>query len=278
MTLKLRLGLAMVAGVALGLGGGVAQVQAQVPYSVVAPPSPGQSFCAGGMCQGWSLSQTRSWRRGDGRAFRILIIGDSLTQSGWIGQAMQTQLQATGRGIQVTSRGEQGADTRFLGTLGDAEISAMLEAVQPDLVILAYGVNDGFRPDIDRQGFEDVLTGQVQRMRRLAPNTDLMIAGAPDGLGRGRGNLCAGSEFGAPYALAMVRDVQRRVAARQGVAFWDWYGRMGGSCSAERLASVPPGWGVEPLMRPDRVHFTASGAAWIGRMLAEDLLSAGEAR
>ena len=75
-----------------------------------------------------------------------------------------------------------------------------------------------------------------------------------------------------PPSLAVVRDVQRRVASETGVAFWDWYGRMGGDCSAERLATAP-----EPYMRPDRVHFTSEGADWIGGMLSHDLMAAYDA-
>ena len=67
----------------------------------------------------------------------------------------------------------------------------------------------------------------------------------------------------------MVRDVQRRVSAELGVAFWDWQGRMGGACSADRLATM-----AEPLMRGDRVHFTSEGSDWIGGILADDLLAA----
>ena len=75
-----------------------------------------------------------------------------------------------------------------------------------------------------------------------------------------------------PPALAVVRDVQRRVAADLGVAFWDWHGRMGGDCSSDRLAL-----GTEPLMRGDRVHFTGAGGDWIGGILAGDLMAAYEA-
>ena len=57
-----------------------------------------------------------------------------------------------------------------------------------------------------------------------------------------------------------------------GVAFWDWHGRMGGDCSADRLALR-----AEPLMRGDRVHFTSAGADWIGGVLAGDLLAAYDA-
>lgn len=251
------------------------QAQAQVPYTALAPPAVGASLCDRGICQAWALSRSRGQVTGRARPLQVLMIGDSLTQSGWIGQALQARLQAAGRAALVTSRGEQGADTRFLAGLGDRELTAMMAAVQPDLIIVAYGVNDGFRPDLERRAFEALLTDQVQRLRRLAPSSDLLILGAPEGLAKGKGSPCGASGYGSPWALPVVRDVQRQVAAQQGVAFWDWYGRMGGRCSAERLASQPLGWGAEPLMRGDRVHFSATGAAWIGRMLADDLLASG---
>ena len=97
----------------------------------------------------------------------------------------------------------------------------------------------------------------------------VLILGAPEGLKPGTGGPCGGRS--APEALAVVRDVQRRVAGETGVAFWDWYGRMGGDCSAERLATSP-----EPYMRPDRVHFTSQGAEWIGGVLSDDLMRAYE--
>ncbi|MBU2126240.1 MAG: SGNH/GDSL hydrolase family protein, partial [Alphaproteobacteria bacterium] len=75
-----------------------------------------------------------------------------------------------------------------------------------------------------------------------------------------------------PPSLAVVRDVQRRVAADMGVAFWDWHGRMGGDCSADRLAMRD-----EPFMLRDRVHFTSVGADWLGGMLHADLMTAYDA-
>ena len=69
--------------------------------------------------------------------------------------------------------------------------------------------------------------------------------------------------------LSVVRDVQHRVAAEMGVAFWDWRGRMGGECSAFALTQ-----GDAPLMRGDHVHFTSAGGDWIGSLLAADILAA----
>ena len=90
------------------------------------------------------------------------------------------------------------------------------------------------------------------------------------GLG-GTGGCGADGSRRAPTSLAVVRDVQRRVADEAGVAYWDWQGRMGGDCSAERLATM-----AEPYMRPDRVHFTSIGADWIGGVLSDDLTGAYE--
>ena len=110
-------------------------------------------------------------------------------------------------------------------------------------------------------------------MRRLAPAATLMLMGAPDALRNGVPNGCsADGRRAPPPSLAVVRDVQRRVAADMGVAFWDWHGRMGGDCSADRLATMG-----EPHMRGDRVHFTSVGADWIGGLLSADLMTAYDA-
>jgi hypothetical protein len=73
--------------------------------------------------------------------------------------------------------------------------------------------------------------------------------------------------------LSVVRDVQHRVAASTGVAFWDWRGRMGGDCSAHALTL-----GEAPLMRGDHVHFTGAGGDWIGSLLFADFVAAHDLR
>jgi hypothetical protein len=74
-----------------------------------------------------------------------------------------------------------------------------------------------------------------------------------------------------PAGLASVRDVQRRVAASLGVAFWDWNARMGGACSAVRWVKADP-----PLMRGDYVHFTSAGGKILGERLEADLTLAAQ--
>ena len=176
-------------------------------------------------------------------------------------------------GVEVSSLGVVGATIRDLAARDQRVVARELAAWRPALIVLAFGTNEGFDDNLDPRAYEALLRGQIVRLRRLAPEASLMILGAPDALRNGVTNGCsADGRRSPPPSLAVVRDVQRRVAADMGVAFWDWHGRMGGDCSADRLATRG-----EPFMLRDRVHFSSAGADWIGGALNADLMTAYEA-
>lgn len=176
-------------------------------------------------------------------------------------------------GVMVSNLGVVGSRLRDLARRDEGIVATELAVWRPQLIVLAYGTNEGFDPALESEAYDVLLRAQIARMRRLAPGASLLILGAPDALRSGGAGGCSADGLrGPPPALAVVRDVQRRVAADLGVAFWDWHGRMGGDCSADRLAL-----GAEPLMRGDRVHFTSAGADWIGGILADDLMAAYDA-
>ncbi|GAA0652861.1 GDSL-type esterase/lipase family protein [Brevundimonas lenta] len=184
--------------------------------------------------------------------------------------AYSVMLQGDGPGVILSNLGVVSATLRDLAARDETVVEAELAAWRPTLLVLAFGTNEGFEDDLDAAAYEALLRGQIERMRRLAPRASLLILGAPDALRSGATNGCSADGVRAPPpSLAVVRDVQRKVAADLDVAFWDWHGRMGGDCSADRLAL-----GAEPYMRGDRVHFTSAGANWIGGTLAGDLMAA----
>lgn len=176
-------------------------------------------------------------------------------------------------GVELSSLGVVGATIRDLAARDQQVVARELAAWRPALIVLAFGTNEGFDDNLDPRAWEALLRGQIVRLRRLAPEASLMILGAPDALRNGVTNGCsADGRRSPPPSLAVVRDVQRRVAADMGVAFWDWHGRMGGDCSADRLAIRG-----EPFMLRDRVHFSSAGADWIGGTLHADLMTAYDA-
>lgn len=184
--------------------------------------------------------------------------------------AYDVSVEKDGPGLILSNLGVVGATLRDLAARDEAVVAAELAEWAPALIIVAFGTNEGFEDDLDPVAYEALLRRQIARLKRLSPGSGLMILGAPDALRTGAANPCsADGRRAPPPSLAVVRNVQRRVAAEMGVAYWDWHGRMGGDCASDRLANAP-----EPLMRGDRVHFTSAGSDWIGGIMAADLTGA----
>ena len=176
-------------------------------------------------------------------------------------------------GVIVSNLGLTGSTLRDLAGRDNRMLETELGTWGPALVVLAYGVNEGFEDGLNPVAYEALMRAQIERLRFDAPGASLLILGAPDAQRSGvAGGCSADGQRAPPPSLAVVRDVQKRVAADMGVAFWDWHGRMGGDCSADRLATR-----AEPFMLRDRVHFSSAGADWIGGVLLDDLMAAYEA-
>jgi len=238
-------------------------------------PSPPSRSCPDGLCQAREL--TPLFRALDGRwggVVRIVQFGDSHTAGRLITGALETRLKARfpARDIRIEPIGVVGVT---LTDLANHPLPVLDAPV--DLIVLEYGVNEGFDDTLDPVAYERLLRSEITRLRAEAPRAALLIMGAPEAQRGEGGGSCPGdaeARWRSPAMLAVVRDVQQRVAASLDVAYWDWRGRMGGDCSAFRLTQ-PGANGEDPMMRGDHVHFTQAGADWIGGLLYEDLMTAG---
>jgi lysophospholipase L1-like esterase len=119
----------------------------------------------------------------------------------------------------------------------------------PSLVILAYGTNEANSHLWTAGQYRADLTEIIARIRRAAPGASILMVGPPD-CGKIRPLL----------HLSEVIDIQREIATRQGVAFWDWRMHMGG----ERVVNQ---WVLAGLGQADYVHLTGEGYRLIGNML-----------
>lgn len=260
----------------------LASVLAVVPLMATAQerpwsplPSPQSRSCPDGLCQGDTL--TPLFRAFDGRwggAVRIVQFGDSHTAGLLITGALESRLKARfpARDIHIEPIGVVGVTLTDLANHPLPELDAPI-----DLIVLEYGVNEGFEDALDPIAYERLLRSEIARLKAQAPRVALLILGAPDAMRGEGGGACPGDFEGrwrSPTNLAVVRDIQQRVAASMRAAYWDWYGRMGGDCSAFRLTLPGPN-GEDPMMRGDHVHFTQGGADWIASLLYADLMTAG---
>jgi lysophospholipase L1-like esterase len=172
-------------------------------------------------------------------------------------------------GVALSNLGVIGAQLAHFGRTDDALLAEELRAYAPDLIVLAFGTNEGFAARLDAAGYETTLRGQIARLQALAPGVPLLLLGPPDALSRNpalRGDGAVGCAQGlfAPPALAQIRAIQREVAGELDLAWWDWQAAMGGACAAAR-------WTAAGLMRGDHVHFRAAGGVLVARALEADL-------
>lgn len=178
-------------------------------------------------------------------------------------------------GVALSNLGIVGSQLFHFGRTDDAVLTEELRAYAPDLIILAFGTNEGFSASIDAVAYEATLRQQVERVRGLAPDVPILLLGPPDALSRQPGlrgdarycRILPGIEpLFAPPGLAQVRAVQRKVAGEMHLAWWDWQARMGGVCMAQRWVNADP-----PRMRGDYVHFRDPGGRLVAQMLQDDL-------
>ena len=186
-----------------------------------------------------------------------------------------------GGGVALSNFGVIGTTLADFAARDDTVMQAELGAYQPDLIVLAFGTNDGFEKGVDGALYAAEVRRQIDRLKRLAPGVAVLVLGAPDANtvrpdipedGKADlGFVCSPlspseiADYSAlvsahnpelarwypPVNLGVVREAQRQAAASEGAAFWDWSARMGGPCSAHHLSQADP-----RLVRGDHIHFT----------------------
>ena len=172
-------------------------------------------------------------------------------------------------GVALSNLGTVGAQLVHFGRASDAVVQAELAAYRPDLIVLAFGTNEGFSTGLAADAYETTLREQIARLRRLAGReVPILLLGPPDAAARrpagaGLAGAC-GDGWAVPGGLAAVRERQQRVARAMRAAFWNWSAAMGGRCASTA-------WLMSDAMRGDHVHFTRSGGDRIGAMLDADI-------
>jgi lysophospholipase L1-like esterase len=128
---------------------------------------------------------------------------------------------------------------------------AQLSTLQPDLVIISLGTNEGANVKITVDEVVASVGTMVQKIRSLNPGACILITTPVDDFFR--------KKYKNPYLEAVQRALKQSAVA-ENVACWDMYTIGGGfgSCS---------GWRKAGLMQSDGVHFSKTGYALQGDLL-----------
>src|SRR5664280_305430 len=139
------------------------------------------------------------------------------------------------------------------------------EKLQPDLIILQFGLNIVKNVRNDYSYYKRGLYRQIERVKEVAPGAAVMMIGVTD-MASGEGDSLE-SYRNIP---SIIRS-QREAAEEAGAIFWDAYSAMGGKSSIIRWSKSKP-----PLAQTDYVHFTYQGADTISKMLYGYIVSSGK--
>lgn len=188
-----------------------------------------------------------------------------------------------GRGVTYSSVGFPGATVDVVGRFSERALRDDLGRLAPDIVVLAFGTNEGFDAKLDPVAYRDRYRSVIREIRAAVPGARLVMIGPPQGerplpaCKPVDGKPCesipaadlpapAEGENACPQRPAQldkVREVQRGLAQAERIPFWDWWAIMPGGCGASRWAAADP-----PLMAKDHVHFTKAGYRKAGEAFA----------
>ena len=168
-------------------------------------------------------------------------------------------------GVVVDALGINGAQVSTPLRWNEEHFAEQLRRRSPDLVVLAYGTNESLEPKLSDAEYERSLVDLLGRVSRATPTASCLLLGPPDRAVR----PSAQEPWSSSPRVFEIVQIQRRVAAAAGCAFYDQLEAMGGPGSMVAWASES-----EPRASRDRVHLTRSGYAQLGASFAEDLLHA----
>lgn len=177
------------------------------------------------------------------------------------------QLERRTPGVLVEGFGVVGATVRIVQRWDQTLASAAFNELSPNLVILAFGTNEGAETALQPDNYEIEFVAAINRIKALAPQAAILVVGPPDGqrpginckppkAGKNAQSQPKNCHWTRLPNLDKVRAVQRRAAQRAGVEFWDWSQVMPKTNGIDAWVNADP-----PLARPDHVHLSPAGYA-----------------
>jgi lysophospholipase L1-like esterase len=190
-------------------------------------------------------------------------------------------------GVTYNSVGYVGAQAGLVAKMSDTLFADDLRRINPQIVVLAFGTNEASNEHLDPAQYAKTYEKVVRKIKTSLPNAAIVVVSPPDfnevpagcpkekvaeaTCRRSSPDAVASSASGTPALasapeskgecvwrtparLAQIRDVQREIARRNGLTYWNWATIMPSECGAHQWFTASP-----PLMSRDHVHFTAEG-------------------
>jgi lysophospholipase L1-like esterase len=178
-----------------------------------------------------------------------------------------------GRGLSYSNVGFPGATIDIVNKYDPKMLDDELKRLAPQIVVLAFGTNEGFNDDLDLEHYRSRYRSVIGKIRRSLPHVQIVMVGPPHAdrvtsicikdpqsaackaaRGEAESDQPKDCPYPTPPRLDPVRQIQRDLAKQENIPFWDWSGIMPARCGAHTWVMANP-----RLMASDHVHFTPEG-------------------
>ena len=130
------------------------------------------------------------------------------------------------------------------------------------LIVLQYGLNVvSLTNSTNFTSYEINMVRTVNRLKKLFPETSILLVGVSDRASNQNGKFLTHPD------IPLMRDVQRRIAEKTKITFWDMYEAMGGENSIVEYVDSKPA-----LAAKDYTHLTYWGGRKIAVKMAHAIL------
>jgi lysophospholipase L1-like esterase len=165
------------------------------------------------------------------------------------------------KGIYVDNFAMRGNSGIGLANIPDDMFKSFNKLRDYKLVLLQYGLNVVNDDSSRYKWYAERMVTVIEKIKKVFPGASIMLVSVSD-----RSTNIDG-RFKTEKNIPALRNVQREIAQKTGIAFWDLYNAMGGKDSMVKFVSARPA-----LAAKDYTHLTFTGGKKLAGALVKSLL------
>ena len=173
--------------------------------------------------------------------------------------------EAAASGVIVDAMGVRGSTIRNWKRRDNPVFTEGLQALHPDLVVLAYGTNEAMDPTYKLADYKQDLQSGLEDLHQALPHARCILVGPSDRSLPMRDGRVATWE-----RTKQIATIQAEEAMKAGCASWSWQQATGGPGSQASWRQQDPAWVAD-----DWIHFTPAGYEEVAERFLWALDSAG---
>lgn len=165
-------------------------------------------------------------------------------------------------GLIVDNLPQRGSAGLEFTMIDKKSLSDSYTLIQPDLIVVHYGLNVVRNVKNDYDYYSRGLARQLALLKEVCPGVTVLVVGTTDMAAK------EGDSIRSFNNIPAILNAQLTAATEQDAVFWNAWEAMGGTSSIIRWSQLIP-----PLAQKDFVHLTYNGADTLTGMMIDFLLS-----